>query len=282
MSRVKTVVATEVLLVVGLLAFVGVAFGAQKILGLNDPVRVGVPLALLLSAVPALLWLGYFYLQDRHEPEPKHYVAGVYLAGGFVAAPVASFIMHSLLPAPESALEALTLSGDRVLHAVLVVGLAQEFSKFLVVRYSIYLSDEFDEPMDGIIYMTAAGIGFATAENIAYFNGLSGVFLGIGAANAVVTTMAHACFAGVLGYALGRAKFADHTPMVRNLLLLGGLMLAATLNGLFNLLEQRVTNAGLSTQPWRGLAFASGFAVVVFLLTSLMMRRHLAASPHRA
>src|SRR5690242_5569283 len=95
-SRVKTVVATEVLLVVGLLAFVGVAFGAQKLLGLSDPVRVGVPLALLLSAVPAGLWLGYFYLQDRHEPEPKHYVAGVYLAGGFVAAPIADFIHGSL------------------------------------------------------------------------------------------------------------------------------------------------------------------------------------------
>jgi RsiW-degrading membrane proteinase PrsW (M82 family) len=278
-SRVKTVVATEVLLVVGLLAFVGVAFGAQKILGLSDPVRVGVPLALLLSAVPAFLWLGYFYLQDRHEPEPKHYVAGVYLAGGFVAAPVASFVMESLLPAQESAL-ALNLTWTRVLHAILVVGLAQEFAKFLIVRYSIYLSDEFDEPMDGIIYMTAAGIGFATAENIRYFHGVGGVFLGIGAGNAVITTMAHACFAGVLGYALGRAKFSDFSPLRRNLTLVSGLLVASTLNGLFDLLEERVTNAGMTAQPWRGLAFASGFAVVVFIFTSLMMRRHLAVSPH--
>jgi RsiW-degrading membrane proteinase PrsW (M82 family) len=278
-SRVKTVVATEMLLVVGLLAFVGVAFGAQKILGLSDPVHVGVPLAFLLSAVPAGLWLGYFYLQDRHEPEPKHYVAGVYLAGGFVAAPVASFIMDHLLPAQESAL-AVAITPERVLHAILVVGLAQEFAKFVIVRYSIYLSDEFDEPMDGIIYMTAAGIGFATAQNIHYFSGIGGVFLGIGAGNAVIITMAHACFAGVQGYALGRAKFSGFTPLRRNLTLTGGLVLAATLNGLFDLLEERVTNAGLTSQPWRGLAFASGFAVVVFMMTSLMMRRHLADSPH--
>lgn len=280
MSRVKTVVATEVLLVVGLLAFVGIAFGAEKVLGFGDPVHISLPLALVLSAVPALLWLGYFYLQDRHEPEPKHFVAGVYLGGAFVAAQIASFIMHAVLPVRETALGSLNFTGDRVLHAILVVGLAQEFAKYLVVRYSVYLSAEFDEPMDGIIYMTAAGIGFATAENIRYFSGLGGVFLGIGAANAVITTMAHACFAGVLGYALGRAKFAKVGGLSRNLGLLGGLVLAAILNGLFNLLEQRVTAAGLTAAPWRGLAFASGFAVVVFLVTSLMMRRHLAVSPH--
>jgi protease PrsW len=278
-SRLKTVVGTEVLLVVGLLAYVGVAFGAQKILGLSDPVHVSAPFAILLAAVPAFLWLGYFYMQDRHEPEPKHYVAGMYLAGGFVAAPIASFIMNSLLPARESAL-ALSVTGDRVLHAILVVGLAQEFAKFVLVRYSIYLSKEFDEPMDGIIYMTAAGIGFATAENVRYFTSVGGVFLGIGAGNAVIISMAHACFSGVQGYALGRAKFGGRTPLLRNLMLTVGLLTAAVLNGLFNLLEERVSNAGLTAQPWRGLMFASGFAVVVFLFTSVMMRRHLQVSPH--
>jgi RsiW-degrading membrane proteinase PrsW (M82 family) len=279
---VRTVVATEVLLVVGLLAFVGVAFAAKEILGLKDPVHVGVPLALILSAVPALLWLGYFYLQDRHEPEPKHYVAGVYLLGAFGAARLAQFIQVDLLPTTEPDLAGVGLSFDAILQAILVVGLAQEFAKFVVVRYTIYLSHEFDEPMDGIIYMTAAGIGFATAANIEYFNSVGGVYLDIGAANAVVTTMAHACFAGVLGYALGRAKFASHSGLQRNLVLFGGLVLAAVLNGVFHILEQKVVASGLDVQPWRGLAFASGFAVIVFIITSLLMQRNLALSPHKA
>ena len=165
---------------------------------------------------------------------------------------------------------------------VIVVGLAQELAKLIVVRYSIYLSSEFDEPMDGIIYMTAAGIGFATAENIRYFGSLDGVLLGVGAANAVITTMAHACFAGVLGYSLGRAKFSGWSGPTRALHLAGGLVLAAVLNGLFQVLEQKVTSHGLTTEPWRGLIFASGFAVAVFFGTSIMMRRHLAVSPHAA
>jgi len=271
-----------VLLVVGLVAFVGVAFAAKSILGLNEPVHMSVPLALVLSAVPALLWLGYFYLQDRHEPEPKHYVAGVYLLGAFGAARLAQFLQVDLLPTTERDLAGVGVSFDMILRAVLVVGLAQEFAKFVVVRYTIYLSDEFDEPMDGIIYMTAAGIGFATAQNIEYFASVGGVYLNIGAINAVITTMAHACFAGVLGYALGRAKFATSAGLTRNFVLLAGLVVAAVLNGVFHVLEQKVVASGLSVEPWRGLAFASGFAVIVFIGTSMLMQRNLSISPHKA
>jgi RsiW-degrading membrane proteinase PrsW (M82 family) len=281
-SRGKTVIATELLLVVGLLAFVGAALLTQRQLGLSAPVQVSLPLSLILSGVPALLWLGYFYLQDRHEPEPKHFVAGVYLLGAFGAARLADFVEHGLLPSREGAIGGLGVTASTVVHAVLIVGLAQELAKYVVVRYSIYLSDEFDEPMDGIIYMTAAGIGFATAKNIQYFSSVDGVFLAVGAANAVITTMAHACFAGVLGYALGRAKFAARSGVHRNLTLLAGLLLAAALNGLFMILETRVVSTGLAVEPWRGLAFAAGFAVLVFGGTTALMQRHLALSPHKA
>jgi RsiW-degrading membrane proteinase PrsW (M82 family) len=274
-SRVKTVVTTELLLVVGLLVFVGGAYVAETVFHLDDPVRLGQLLSLVCSAVPAFLWLAYFYLQDRNEPEPKHYVLGVYLLGGFVAMPLAEFLLSSTSAGARSIP---MVGAGRLVTTFLGVSLAQELSKYLVVRYTIYLSAEFDEPMDGIIYMTAAGIGFATAENVRYLQGLDGtVFLATGAANTVVTTLAHACFAGVQGYALGRAKFSVTSPLRRNLTLLFGLGVATLLNGLFSLLESIVKVSGLRVEPWRGLAWAAGFAALVFFLTSLLMRRQLAA-----
>jgi RsiW-degrading membrane proteinase PrsW (M82 family) len=276
--RTRTLLASEALLLAGLLVFIGAAWAAEKILGLTEPVHLSPLEAIALSCVPALLWLGYFYLQDRNEPEPKHFVFGVYLLGAFVAAPLASFLSGTLFPvaAPSSA----RLTAPNVVAAVLSVGLAQELCKYLVVRYSIYLSPEFDEPMDGIIYMTAAGIGFATAENVRYLQGLDGtVFLSTGAMNAVVTTLAHACFAGFLGFALGRARFQATTPAARSLLLVSGLVMAAVLNGVFNLLERIVKTSGMEVQPWRGVAFAAVFAGVVFGGVFLLMRRQLAASP---
>lgn len=275
-GRVRVVARTEVLLLFGLLGFIGLAWGAEHVLALDEPIHVGPVLAILVCAVPALLWLGYFYLQDRTEPEPTHYVFGIYLLGALVAAPMGRFIAE-MWPAPTWT--AAGLSARTIFAAIVPVGLAQELAKLLVVRYTVYLSDEFDEPMDGIIYMTACGIGFATAENVHALQAARGtMFLATGAMNMVVTTLAHGCFAGVLGYALGLARFSSASR--RGPLLLAGLLLAAVLNGLFGLLESAVRVDGMTVQPWRGVAFAAGFAAAVFVATFALMRRHLAASPH--
>jgi protease PrsW len=165
-----------------------------------------------------------------------------------------------------------------------VIGMVQEMAKYVVVRYSIYRHAELDEPMDGIVYMMAAGIGFATAQNFHHLAELGGsVVLSQAAMSTVINTLAHACFAGVLGYALGWAKFSQAAPLVRGGKLLAGLCVAAALNGVFTSLEDRVTLAGVNASAaWRGLALAAGFAAVVFFAVSMLMRRQLAASPFRA
>lgn len=279
-SRAQSVGRTEIVLIVGVVAFVAAAYAAQKLLGLDRPIHLAPPVAILLLLVPAVLWLGYFYLQDRHEPEPKHYVAGVFLLGAFVAFPIARFLEDLL---PVAGWTGGPLSARAVFAAILPLGLAQELAKLLVVRYSVYLSDEFDEPMDGIIYMTAAGIGYATAENLASLGRVDGnIFFATFAANAVVSILAHGSIAGVLGYALGLARFAPSSR--RGPLLLGGLLVAAALNGVFGLLEVQARVAGVGAmrvEPWRGVAFAAVFAACVFGGTFALMRRHLAVSPSR-
>jgi RsiW-degrading membrane proteinase PrsW (M82 family) len=99
----------------------------------------------------------------------------------------------------------------------------------------------------------------------------------------VVNTLAHACFAGVLGYALGQAKFSRAAPAARGASLFGGLCTAAVLNGVFTALEDRATLAGVNAgAAWRGLAWAAGFAAVVFFAVSVLMKRQLALSPFAA
>jgi RsiW-degrading membrane proteinase PrsW (M82 family) len=281
LSRIRTVVATEVLLLLGLLAFVGVAYSVELVGGLGSSIRLSPLTAIGLSAVPAFVWLAYFYAKDRHEPEPKHYVFGIFLLGAFISGPLAGFIVDQVMRVGEPT--SLDRYGvDRIVRAILVVGVTQELCKFLAVRYTVYLSAEFDEPMDGIIYMTAAGIGFATYLNIDYFRALDRhVLLATAAAHAVVTTMAHACFAGVLGYMLGRAKFSGAGPVWRAIILFAGLMIAAILNGLFELFGGGVKSAGMTVNPWRGVAYAAGFAVLVFFAISLLINNLLAMSPFR-
>jgi RsiW-degrading membrane proteinase PrsW (M82 family) len=236
-----------------------------------------------MSCVPAMFWLGFFYLMDRHEPEPKQLVVGVCVLGALVAAPLADFVLSQAVP--PIALEQHGLSAfslDRVLYAVLVLGLAQEMCKYAVVRYTIYMSREFDEPMDGIVYMMACGTGFAVWVN---FHRLSGqghqVYLSTGAAQAVVTTLAHASFAGALGYVMGRAKFSRRSAPIRGALLMAGLLGAAALNGQFSVVEAWVQQVGMAQHPWRGVGYAAVCASSVFAVIWFASQKLLQASPFK-
>jgi len=270
-------------MIAGLVGFVVVAWLAELLLGLHHPVDLGPLLACIMAGIPAVLWLGFFYLMDRHEPEPKQLVAGVCVLGALIAAPLADFVQYQAVPPLGFEVAGVSpLALDRVIYAVLVAGLTQEMCKYAVVRYTIYMSREFDEPMDGIVYMMACGTGFAVWVN---YHRLSGqghqVILSTGAAQAVVTTLAHASFAGALGYVLGRAKFSRRSAPVRAVFLMLGLLGAAALNGQFTIVETFVIQSGMAQHPWRGVGYAAACAAAVFAVIWLVAQRLLRASPFR-
>jgi len=283
LRRARTLVGTKFMLIAGLLGFVVFAWLVELVAGLHDPGHLGPLLAAIMAGIPAVFWLGFFYLMDRHEPEPKQLVAGVCVLGTLIAAPLADFVLSQFAPpAPLGVAGLSPFSPDRIVHAVLIVGLAQEMCKYAVVRYTIYLSPEFDEPMDGIVYMMACGTGFAVWVN---YHRLSGqhheVYLSIGAAQAVVTTLAHASFAGVLGYVMGRAKFSRRRAPVRGILVMLGLLLAAAFNGQFTLVAGWVVQRGLAVHPWYSVGYAALSAAAIFGIIWLVSQRLLALSPFR-
>ena len=283
LRRARVLVGTKFVLIAGLVAFVLVAWLVELVAGLDRAVHLGPILAAVLAGIPALLWLGFFYLMDRHEPEPKQLVAGVCVLGALIAAPLADFVLRMTAPPVALAMHGLDpLSLDRVLHAVLVAGLAQEMCKYAVVRYTVYLSPEFDEPMDGIVYMMACGTGFAVWLNYHRFSGQGhNVNLSNACAQAVVTTLAHASFAGILGYVMGRAKFSRRSALLRALLLMLGLLLAAGLNGSFSVVEGWLVTSGLAQHPWRGVGYAAVFAALMFAFVWFVSQHLLERSPVR-
>ncbi|HET7500695.1 MAG TPA: PrsW family glutamic-type intramembrane protease [Kofleriaceae bacterium] len=283
LRRARALVGTKFMLIAGLVGFVLIAWLVELVAGIHEAIRFGPILAGLVAAIPAVFWLGFFYLMDRHEPEPKQLVAGVCVLGALVAAPLADFVQHQAVPTAAVGVPGLSpFSLDRWIWAVLVVGLSQEMCKYAVVRYTIYMSREFDEPMDGIVYMMACGTGFAVWFNYHRLTSLpDGIYLSVGAAQAVVTTLAHASFAGVLGFVMGRAKFSRRSAPVRSILLMLGLLGAAALNGQFALVVNWVQSRGRTQHPWYGVGYASLSAAAMFTLIWLGSLRLLAASPFR-
>ena len=266
----------------GLLAYVLIAYGLERALTPEVPVSLGPASALLMASLPAMLWLGYFYSQDRLDPEPKTHLMGCALLGGFVAAPSAGFLIDLTAGLGSQGMGIHALSADRWIFAIAIIGLAQEACKYVVVRYTLYASPEFDEPLDGIIYMSAVGLGFAIHESFDYLQASGGeIFLSAGAAQCVVISLAHASLAGIMGFALGRAKFPRSASPHRSVTVLVGLLAAAALNGCFHMIMDALSVQGLSTSPWRRVSFSFGFAAGVFLVTSILMQRLWVAAPHR-
>ncbi len=276
-------VGSKFVLIAGLVGFVLIAWLIELVGGMKHAVSLGPVLAVVMAGIPALLWLGFFYMMDRHEPEPKQLVAGVSVLGALIAGPLADFVQFTAVPRQALEMHSIApLSLDRVMYAVLIAGLAQEMCKYAVVRYTVYLSHEFDEPMDGVVYMMACGTGYAVWAN---YHRLSGqghqVYLSHAAAQVVVTTLAHASFAGALGYVMGRAKFSQRRASIRGLLVMLGLLGAASLNGGFSVVENWVVTSGMAQHPWRGVGYAALFASAVFAITWFASQRLLADSPFR-
>jgi protease PrsW len=276
-------VGTKFLLIAGLVGFVVIAWLVELVAGLDRAVHLGTLLAAFMAGIPAVFWLGFFYLMDRHEPEPKQLVVGVCVLGALVAGPLADFVQFHAVPPLALEVHGLSpISADRVIYAVLVAGLAQEMCKYAVVRYTVYMSREFDEPMDGIVYMMACGTGFAVWVNYHQLSGQShSVVLSTAAPQAVVTTLAHASFAGALGYVMGRAKFSRRSAPVRGVLLFLGLLGAAVLNGQFAVVEAWVVQTGFAQHPWRGVGYAALCAAAVFSVIWFGAQRLLSGSPFR-
>ncbi len=258
--------------IAGLLVLVGLV---ELLVGVTQPQLEGAGLiaaSVAIALVPALVWLAFFYQQDRLEPEPKGQVLSVFVLGGLLAMAVGMPLTQNVFRTAEWLGYSPLVN---ILGSILVIGFTHEFLKYAAVRYSVYPLSEFDERIDGIIYGTAAGLGFATAMNIQYVLQSGGVDLQAGIVQVVVTALAQASFAGVSGYFLGRAKF-EQEPIWW---MPAGLGLAAVLNGLFTFLCSEVTRGGISLQAgggynrWPGLLLAAGVAVIVFIALNVLMRR---------
>lgn len=266
----------EFLLIVSLCVFVGVVYFLDGAIKPQFTPASLVLTGIFLALVPAAIWLTFFYLQDRAEPEPKGYVLGVFALGAVLAAAIGVPLVENVFRVSHWIY---TDTLTKIIGGILVVGFTQEFLKYAAVRYSIYHSDEYDEPTDGVIYATAAGLGYATVLNINFVVSNGGVDLGAGVIRMAVVALAQAAFSGITGYFLGRAKFESEQIWWMPL----GITLAAVFNGLFTWLQVIVTRptitlGGASNNTWMGLVLAAVVALATTGVILTLVRRNLKAA----
>jgi RsiW-degrading membrane proteinase PrsW (M82 family) len=230
---------------------------------------------IIFSIIPALFWLSFFYQRDRLEPEPRHYVLGVFFLGAFLAYSVGIPLVRQVFKVQNWLY--LTTWGY-VLGSIFIVGVIYQFLIYVAIRYTVYPTKEFDEWIDGIIYATAAGLGFATVLNIYRVIDLGGAKLVISAIFCVVTALAYASFASVIGYSLAMVKFRKGYSQLR---LMAGIFIAAVLNGIFFWVQRAVVIRSIEYNPWNSLIAGVIIVVIVYVIVESLMRRSVALQAAR-
>jgi RsiW-degrading membrane proteinase PrsW (M82 family) len=190
-------------------------------------------LLLLASIGPGLLWLLYFYKQDRYEPEPVKLVLKIFAAGLLLVIPAGileQIWRGQILSAIQNGNWPVFL-----VMAFLVIALIEEVLKSGFLWWLIGKNNELDEPADGIIYGITLGLGFASLENFLWASAFG---FGVAVLRAVITTLAHASFTGWVGYYIARYKLeAGLEGYSRNYYLLGaGFFIAYLAHGAYDFL----------------------------------------------
>lgn len=253
----------------GLWALAGLLLFVLIMGSIPQPQLTGIPLKLLglsLALVPALLWLAFFLGQNRKHPQPKRIVLRVLFFSAIAASGAGIRLVDELFKLET------WLPQDpwpRLLVLILIVGFSQEFLKYLVVRYTVFTTEDFLDRTDGILYGIVSGLGYATALNMNYVLSNQGVLLSVGSLHMVVTALAQAGFAAVGGYFLAGAKFGKRpTWWVPS-----GLILAAALNGTFTHLRREIIARGFTYNPWNAFLLALGFTIIVLVILFALTQR---------
>jgi RsiW-degrading membrane proteinase PrsW (M82 family) len=193
-------------------------------------------LGMALAVVPVPVYVVLALWLDRFEPEPARTLAQTFAWGATVAVFV-SLLVNGLLQGILDGAWGAEM-GD-VIGSVFTAPIVEELAKgFALLLLFSELRDEFDGVVDGVVYASMVGLGFAMIENVQYY----GQAVAEGTEKSVLTFVlrglmapfAHPLFTSMFGIGLGMVREGHHRARGWVAAALG-LTLAMGLHALWNL-----------------------------------------------
>lgn len=190
---------------------------------------------LILTFLPPIAWLVFYLRQDRH-PEPKGLILLTFAAG--MGAAVAALVAECafLFAISGGSCQSGISSGVNALILFAGISLIEEYLKYLPVRLLIIGRRDFDEPIDGMIYLMTSAMGFAALENALFlfplFNQSVYSGLAVTANRFLGANFLHVLSSGIVGFCLARAYFSPR----RHHFIALGIFIASLLHTAFNYL----------------------------------------------
>ena len=119
-----------------------------------------VVVALVVGLLPGFAWL-VFYLGEDPHPEPKRLIALTFVVGIAFG-----FFTYRHRRSFQRVRRRMSASRNFPFISLIALAFIEEIMKFAAAHFVIAKNPEFDEPVDAMIYMVVAALGFATLENI--------------------------------------------------------------------------------------------------------------------
>ncbi len=152
--------------------------------------------ALLGGILPSLVWLAFWLREDYKHPEPRGLILRTFLFGMSAVILVLPFqkMVDAYLPGTTTA-------------TILLWVILEEIFKFSAAYIGGLKSVEDNEPIDPIIYMITAALGFVALENALF---IFGPLIGEDITKSVITgnlrfigaSLLHVVSSGIIGVAL--------------------------------------------------------------------------------
>jgi RsiW-degrading membrane proteinase PrsW (M82 family) len=217
--------------------------------------------------LPALVAMCIVDRIDRKRPEPASLRRKVALVGALSVIPVIVIaVLLSSVLGPMASRDG-TYAGAAYDAFVTAAGI-EELCKIGAI-YWVFSRVEFDERLDGIVYASRAGLGFALVENVVYLldqKELGGLLV-TWVLRALMAIPGHALWTGMMGYFVARRRFDHAGPGI-----VGGYLLAVLLHGGYNFAVFAGAPLVASGRGEWAIALLGG-PVLVILISLAIMRR---------
>ena len=190
-------------------------------------------LAFVAGLLPALLWL-WFWLKEDSHPEPRQVLILTFLAGMMMAV-VALFLEQFALFAVNKTFKSFSPAFVSI-FLLFVWATIEEIAKYKAAKSVALRLPSFDEPIDAIVYLITAALGFAALENTLFLLkviGAQGMLVSFITGNLrfLGATLLHIITSSIVGASIA-FSFFHREKIFHNVL--GGLLLATALHTLFN------------------------------------------------
>jgi len=230
----------------------------------------------LAGAIPALVAMWFVDRLDAKRPEPASLRRLVVLAGMFSTIP--AIILELVLTTQVGGqLQPIALTYQGASFQSFVVAAAvEEACKIAVIYWVVWRRPEFDERMDGIVYASRAGLGFALVENVLYLlhAHATGDTVAVWVQRAILAVPGHAMWSGMIGYVAARRRF-DHVGPG----LVGGYLLAVAFHGGYDCTV--FVRGPLLLEGHHDLATLMALGPVAFTVAAFFVLRHMARTALR-